>query len=411
VVYSGQEKRQDPTDQQTVLIRFAERLPMARRTQPSGNAGSRMLLLILCCFYKMMPMKFDNQFNRRGFIKSSLMAGISAMVAGTLPTGAVVEAPGEPRRLSTVALTSGQDHPDNIFRGLQMFKAEIQRSIGNRRVVIKPNNVAIDNKLCATPAESLEGILEFLKSIGKTEVVIAESAANGPTLDGFDNYGYTALAGKYKVKLVDLDQQEVAPLYVFDETDFRPHAMRVAKMMMDPNNYIISAAKFKTHDRVVATLSLKNIVVGSPIKDLGFRWGQGSKPGAKNDKPITHGNGFRGINYNLFDLASKLHPDLAVIDGYEGMEGNGPVGGTPVPHRVAVVSPDWLAADRVAVELMGIDFAKIGYLNFCAQARMGVADLANLEVRGERLADHIKTYKLSDNIEKQLIWMTPAKKA
>ena len=43
------------------------------------------------------------------------------------------------------------------------------------------------------------------------------------------------------------------------------------------------------------------------------------------------------------------------------MEGDGPVSGTPVNSRVCVVSPDWLAADRVAVELMGIDFAKVGY--------------------------------------------------
>ena len=32
------------------------------------------------------------------------------------------------------------------------------------------------------------------------------------------------------------------------------------------------------------------------------------------------------------------------------------MGGTLVEHRVCVVSPDRLAADRVAVELMGIDY-------------------------------------------------------
>ena len=74
-------------------------------------------------------------------------------------------------------------------------------------MVIKPNNVAIDNQLSATHADCIEGILEFLKSIGKTgNAMIAESAANGPTLDGFANYGYTRLAAKFGVKLVDLDQ-------------------------------------------------------------------------------------------------------------------------------------------------------------------------------------------------------------
>jgi uncharacterized protein (DUF362 family) len=100
---------------------------------------------------------------------------------------------------------------------------------------------------------------------------------------------------------------------------------------------------------------------------------------------------------------------LAVIDGYDGMEGNGPVGGTLVEHRVCLVSPDWLAADRVAVELMGIDYAKVGYLNYCAQAGLGEGDLQKIEVLGEPVAKLIRQYKLADNIDKQLIWMTPPK--
>ena len=126
--------------------------------------------------------------------------------------------------------------------------------------------------------------------------------------------------------------------------------------------------------------------------------------GAKIDKPIVHGSGFRGINYNLYALAGRLHPHLAVIDGFEGMEGKGPNSGTPVDHRVCVASTDWLAADRVGIELMGIDFAKVGYLNFCAEAGLGVADLTKIEVIGEKISDHIKTYQLSKNIDAQMVW-------
>jgi len=312
---------------------------------------------------------------------------------------------------SRVALTHGEDRANLAFEGLRAFRKSIAAAIGNKRVIIKPNNVAIDNQLSASHAANLEGILEFLKSIGKKNVVIAESAANGPSLDGFSNYGYNRLAEKYKAKLMDLDQEGFEVLHCFDETDFRPHACRMSKVLLDPNNFIISAAKLKTHDRVVTTLSLKNIVVGAPIKDPGFRWGPHSKPGAKNDKVITHGNGFRGINYNLFSLAPRLHPHLSVIDGFEGMEGEGPVAGTPVQHRVCVVSQDWLAADRVAVELMGIDFAKVGYLNYCGQAGMGETDLTKIEILGPSVKEHIKPYKLARNIENQLIWQQPVKKA
>ena len=96
-----------------------------------------------------------------------------------------------------------------------------------------------------------------------------------------------------------------------------------------------------------------------------------------------------------------------MIDGYDGMEGNGPTLGKAVDHRVWVVSSDWLAADRLAVELMGIDFANVGYLNFCADAGLGQADLKKIEVLGEPVARHVKTYKLADNIEAQMIWKKP----
>lgn len=351
------------------------------------------------------------QTNRRDFLKTSMLGAMALTGSWGLPRLLGAEPAPRAAFTSRVALTAGGDRAELAFQGLKQFEKQIAAAIGNKRVIIKPNNVSIENQLSASHADNLAGILEFLKSIGKKDVAIAESAASGPTLDGFANYGYNQVAAKYGAKLMDLDQEGFEVLHCFDETDFRPHSCRMSKVLLDPNNFIISAAKLKTHDRVVATLSLKNIVVGAPIKDAGFTWGPGGKAGAKNDKPLTHGSGFRGINYNLFALAPRLHPHLAVIDGFEGMEGEGPVSGTPVQHRVCVVSPDWLAADRVAVELMGIDFANVGYLNFCGQAGMGEADLGKVEILGPGIKDHIKPYKLAKNLDQQLIWKQKAGRA
>jgi uncharacterized protein (DUF362 family) len=351
--------------------------------------------------------------NRRDFIRTSLLGTLAVSSApaawAVIRTGTAAPGNASPAR---VALMAGDDRANNIFRGLKAFEKEIKLAIGTRRVVIKPNLVSTDKQLAATHAGAVEATLEFLKSIGKLgDVVIAESAAGGPAMEGYSNFGYTRLAEKYHVKLLDLDQEPVEEVQVFDERDVRPHAVRVSSVLLDPNSFIVSAAKMKTHDRVVTTLSLKNIILGSVVKDPGFRWGAGSKPGTRTDKPIAHGGGYRGINYNLFALAQRLHPHLSVIDGFDGLEGNGPVGGTAVDHRVGVVGLDWLAADRVCVELMGIDFAKVGYLNYCARAGLGEADLARIEVLGDRIAGHIKPYKLHDEIEKQLVWMNPERAA
>ena len=62
------------------------------------------------------------------------------------------------------------------------------------------------------------------------------------------------------------------------------------------------------------------------------------------------------MNYNLAIVAKHIRPSwgVAVVDGFEGMEGNGPVNGDPVSMQIALASPDFLAADRVAMETMGI---------------------------------------------------------
>jgi uncharacterized protein (DUF362 family) len=344
---------------------------------------------------------------RRQFLKSSVLGGMAL----TVPFGYDLRQfsdKSQSNYTSRVSLTTGDHRADMAFRALQPFSDQIKKTIGKKRVVIKPNNVLIDRQLAATHVDSLEGILEFLNSIGVTEnVMIAESAASGATFEGFDNYRYFDLEKKYPVKLVDLDQEKYELIHVFNEKDFRPHAVRTSSLILDPDTYVISAAKLKTHDRVLATLSLKNIVFGAPIKDLGFSWSKNRKPGTKNDKPIGHGSGIRAINYNTFSMSKMLHPDLSVIEGLEGMEGNGPNWGTPVDHRVCIAGTDWLASDRVAIELMGIDFANVGYLNYCADAGMGESDLNKIEVIGASLKDHIRSYRLNDNIEKQLVWKNP----
>jgi uncharacterized protein (DUF362 family) len=346
--------------------------------------------------------------SRRRFLRTSLAGGLAALSSLRLPAVARAQrgpttAPDVAVPPARVALTAGGNRADNTFRALKAFEKEIAQAIGRKRVIVKPNNVVIDRPLCASHADQLEGILDFLKSIGKTgdDVVIAESPAFGSVMEGFANYGYNRFVGKYGLKLVDLDQQGFERLYCFNETSMRPVPCRMSKMMLDPDSYIISAAKLKTHDLVVATLSLKNIVVAAAIKE-----GGGGR-GGRSDKGITHGGGPRGINYNLAALAPRLHPHLAVIDGFEGMEGTGPVNGTPVDHRVCVVSPDWFAADRVGLALMGIDLNNVGYLTYAAEAGMGQADLEKIEILGPAIKDHAKSYKLPANVDRLLSWQKP----
>ncbi len=227
-----------------------------------------------------------NAINRRNFLRTSVMGGVAVSFLSSSNALASVKKIVSPSKgssfASSVALTTGDNRADLAFRALQPYSKQIKQAIGNRRVVLKPNNVSTSIQLSSTHVDTLEGVLEFLKSIDKLDnVIIAESAADGPSMDGFSNYGYMRLANKYPVKFVDLDQEGFEILYVFDEKDFRPHPVRYSSILLNPDSYIVSVARMKTHDRTLATLSLKNIVFGAPIKDPGFSWGPHHKEGLK----------------------------------------------------------------------------------------------------------------------------------
>lgn len=364
--------------------------------------------------HQVMPSHPDNQFsrtNRRHFLKTGLVTGAGALFAARFARAADVNAapgtqvtPQPPADTSAlpckVALTNGGNRTDNIFRALKSVEKEIAQSIGNRRVVIKPNIVSAENQLASTHADALTGILEFLKSIGKLDNAIIGESSGGNTIRGFQNFGYLKLEEKYKVKLVDLDQEKFQTIMAFNENDARPRPVRVSSILANQeDNFIISACMLKTHNLAVATMSIKNIILGAPVK----------LPFGGSDKPILHGGGYHGININLAMLSPLLHPSLSVIDGFEGMEGNGPNNGTPVDHRVCVVSTDYLAADTVGARLMGIDPGDIGYLTYLASAKVGESDLSRMEILGEPVAKLARKYHLASSIQDQLQWKNPAR--
>ena len=164
--------------------------------------------------------------------------------------------------------------------------------------------------------------------------------------------------------------------------DMKPHPIRIAETMVDPDNYILSATRLKTHLQVGVTLTAKNVIMGAIMV---------------MDKNRMHPSeaGNKVLDYNLFTVMQHLHIDLAVLDGFEGMEGNGPVNGEPVDHRIAIAGTDYVAVDRVGAELMGVDFDEIRYLNFLWDQGLGEADLSRITVVGESMDACRRPYRMA----------------
>jgi uncharacterized protein (DUF362 family) len=306
---------------------------------------------------------------------------------------------------ATVAIVSGENRRKMINESLLAIDDQIRPQLEKKKsVVIKPNNVSTTSQLASTHPDVFRGILDYLAPRFKGPVHIAESSA-GNTLEGFEHFKYGAVATEHKsqnVSLIDLNEE--ARYIVMPLIDFDLHVapVRLAARLFDPDAFIISATILKTHNMAVASLSIKNMVLGAPLH-------QGPKETKRwNDKRRYH-VGIRQGLYNIFLTAQKMQPywGATVIDGFEGMEGNGPMSGTPVSSRIAIAATDFIAADRVGVECMGIDPNWVGYLKYCGEVGIGQWDLSKIDVKGAQISAVSKKYRLHSDIERQLKWMGP----
>lgn len=317
---------------------------------------------------------------------------------------------------SNVSLIKGNDARDNVFNALKNIEDEIMAGLdGKKRVLIKPNFVFINNPLCATNVEAVRGILDFIKPRFKGPIEIGEATVSGAkgwnagtegTMGGFRDYGYLPLEKEYGVTLTDLNLTPHVVKYVFSEAGNVPVPIRIISKYLDSEQYLISAGKMKTHNCVLVTLSLKNVLMGCPKNDYA----------TGNDKFLMHGSGTTTpfarssgpqrsimemdasdlkisltkdmvLHYNLFHMAQNVFPDLGVIDAFESMEGAGPHQGTPVDTRLALASVDPLALDFVGTKIMGFDPNNVNYLSAMHEAGMGQGDLDKINILGANLND------------------------
>jgi uncharacterized protein (DUF362 family) len=355
----------------------------------------------------------DPRCSRRRFMGTAASAAMSgALLLGHQPLAAPAQdAPatdqdaGAPGRPSVVSVIKGESRRANVCESLVAIEDQILPVLRTKKhVVIKPNMVSTDHQLASTHVDTLHGILDFLGPRFKGPVVIAESSA-GYTTAGFDNFSYQQVIAEHKpleVSLVDLNEEGKYQIHTILDGDLHAVPVRLAARLLDPEAFIVCSAMLKTHNTVIATLSIKNMALGAPLHNAR------KEKHAWNDKRLFHG-GVRQTHVDIMMAAQRLQPywGATVIDGFEGMEGNGPTNGSLVPSRVAISSTDYVAADRVGLEAMGIEASWVGYLQFCAQAGLGQCDLSKIDVRGARLADIARKYKLHEDIERELKWRGP----
>jgi uncharacterized protein (DUF362 family) len=294
----------------------------------------------------------------------------------------------DPSHKPIVAVVKAAGHYEGSRKALELIEDRIAGSIeGKKRVLIKPNFVSSRKQVAASHVDAVRAVLDVLSEHYDGEITIGEGPAIGSLDEGIRNFGFDSLIDEYGVGFKDLNGDQSMELEGVS-SDLKPLKFRVSKTILE-SDYIVSAALPKTHDCVIATLSIKNVVVGSLVP--------------KSEKERIH-QGAKAINLNIAMLAKHCMPSLGLIDGFQGMEGDGPTEGDPVRLGVASASLHPVSLDAVMAGIMGFDPLDIGYLHHLNEWGVGVADLDGIEVVGEPIDGVRRRFKPHPTHRDQLKW-------
>ena len=307
------------------------------------------------------------------------------------------------------SVIKGESRRKNISEALAAIDDQIRPGLKARKyVLIKPNGLDPSRQLISTQADTVHGILDYLEPRFKGPIVIAENGGT-PAKQALSELGWAKIFAEHKhfkdIKLeVPCEDESRYELMYGMDYDMHLVPIRLSSRFLDPDGFLISSAVMKTHNMVVATMTVKNVVLGAPMPPPpGVK-----RPWGDSEKRKFH-VGIRAGNYNMYLAMQRMKQNwgVGIVDGFEGMEGNGPVSGTPVPSRIAVASTDFLAADRVGLECMGIDASWPGYLNYAYQGGLGQYDLSKIDVVGSKIADVQRKYRLHADVDRMLEWRGP----
>jgi len=270
---------------------------------------------------------------------------------------------------SPVAVIKAASYNVDLVSRIRSGVEACRLDVRGKSVLLKPNLVEFDAATSInTNVAVVAAALEVFQSMGAAAVKIAEGPGHRrDTWDVARMAGYRTGIEGFDARFTDLNRDDVSAVPRFaDEGEFYlPNTALRADL-------IVSVAKMKTHHWAGATLSMKNFF--------------GLVPGAVYGWPKNKLHHI-GIERSIVELNRVFRRTFGIVDGIVGMEGNGPIQGTPKAAGVLVMGADLVAVDATCCRTMGIDPEKVKYLGLAAgldPRPLGHIDAERIQQRGER---------------------------
>ena len=200
-----------------------------------------------------------------------------------------------------------------------------------KSVMLKPNLVEPSREApqVNTHPAVVRAVAEVFRRWEAREVFVAEG--QGHCRDSelvLEQSGLGPVLDAEKIEFVDLNHDEV--FLVPNRLGFTKLAQLALPATLRRADLIVSLPKLKTHHWAGVTLAMKNLFGVMP--GVFYGW----------PKNVLHHAGIPG---SILDINAAVRPHLAIVDGIIGMEGDGPIMGTPRHAGVLVMGTNLPAVD------------------------------------------------------------------
>lgn len=205
------------------------------------------------------------------------------------------------------------------------------------KVLLKPNLLygKSPDKAVTTHPSIVKGMIYIVREAGGIPL-IGDSPSIGSLIKAAEKSGIKDVADELNCPLIEFNR----PVTVFNKNGRVFKQFEIDNSVLEAD-VIINLPKLKTHTQMLLTLGVKNLF--------------GCIPGRK--KPLWHlkaGKDPKVFAEVLIDLYLLINPQLTILDGVVGMEGDGPNSGDPVQIGVILGSSDPLSLDQIVCDILGI---------------------------------------------------------
>ena len=245
------------------------------------------------------------------------------------------------------------------------------------RVLLKPNLLtgSRPGKECVTRPEIVYCVAKLVQAAGG-KPFLGDGPAFGSARGVAEANGYMPLIEELQLPIIDFHGQR----YETVSSEF--NHLLLSKEAMEAD-VVINLPKVKSHVQLTLTLGVKNLFGCVPGKMKAWWHMEAGKDSAR-------------FGEMLAETARAINPDLTILDGIIGHEGNGPSGGEPRFLGILGASANVFALDRSLVEILNIDPQLVPTV--AASQRLGIcpelADIdfphqhpTNLQISGWKLPD------------------------